>query len=516
MFLIPQRIYKRLLSFLQEDNEDREELELVNASKDDGNYIENAIQFNKQQQEQKRQLERSQFPADVSSVMGGTSTTAPHHFSPSSRLIGGTLPAVPEGETASSAALPELHTTASPSEQQTPSIPTTESVLPPPPPPPVFSTTAAPTTAENVGVFSTPPVPTVPAVLPVPAAPAFTSTPFVQVGPALEVPTVSPIETATSQSQTVSLISPRTPASAAEGGKKKSQKRPKPLRPSPLTFSPSPTSSPVEKKKKTPPEVKKSILKTRLRVQAGVTSPPKTYSLPKRTRRTIAKGPPIIAGPGIDHPLPLPARPAVPLPIVVPTPTVPLPFPTTSAVPQPKRTKPSQDPPKKSPIKTRLRVQTRVTSPPKVYALPQNIRRGKAKEKKRKLTVFQSLVEPNSRGKYTCVFQNCDAREINDLPAYKKHLVNKHSSDMTDMERKSVALIAGQTRSDRNRPERTIRTEPTPTLTVNPKKRKRPKYVSGKYPGNFERYMRGMGSPKRKSPRMEQKDAERDTATENT
>ena len=50
MFLVPQRLYRSLLSYIQED-ESMEELDALNRQKQDGNYIENAIDFNRQQQE---------------------------------------------------------------------------------------------------------------------------------------------------------------------------------------------------------------------------------------------------------------------------------------------------------------------------------------------------------------------------------------------------------------------------------------------------------------------------------
>ena len=91
MFLIPQRIYKNIMSLVKEDSEKREELESMNASKDDGNYIENAIQFNKQQEEQR------QKSVDVPVSMDGTSTTA-HHPLPSRGANVSSLPTIPENE----------------------------------------------------------------------------------------------------------------------------------------------------------------------------------------------------------------------------------------------------------------------------------------------------------------------------------------------------------------------------------------------------------------------------------
>ena len=98
---------------------------------------------------------------------------------------------------------------------------------------------------------------------------------------------------------------------------------------------------------------------------------------------------------------------------------------------------------------------------------------------------------------------------MNDLPAYRDHLVKNHSKDMSDMERKSVLLI-----TDRGRTEPAPATEPA--LAVNPRKRKkRPVVNPRRYPGNFERYMRGMRSPARKYVRIEQEDAEGDEDNEN-
>ena len=45
MFLVPQRLYRSLLSHIEED-ESMEELDALNRQKQDGNYIENAIDFN--------------------------------------------------------------------------------------------------------------------------------------------------------------------------------------------------------------------------------------------------------------------------------------------------------------------------------------------------------------------------------------------------------------------------------------------------------------------------------------
>ena len=53
MFLVPQRIYNSMLSNIEE-NDVREDLQNLNRQKNDGNYIENAINFNKQQKLQKK------------------------------------------------------------------------------------------------------------------------------------------------------------------------------------------------------------------------------------------------------------------------------------------------------------------------------------------------------------------------------------------------------------------------------------------------------------------------------
>ena len=55
MFLIPKRLYRSLFSYIDEDST-KEELTLLNRQRDDGNYIENAINFNKQQEMQNKKL----------------------------------------------------------------------------------------------------------------------------------------------------------------------------------------------------------------------------------------------------------------------------------------------------------------------------------------------------------------------------------------------------------------------------------------------------------------------------
>ena len=53
MFLVPQHIYRSLLSHIDED-ESMEELDSLNRQTQDGNYIENAIDFNRQQEMQNK------------------------------------------------------------------------------------------------------------------------------------------------------------------------------------------------------------------------------------------------------------------------------------------------------------------------------------------------------------------------------------------------------------------------------------------------------------------------------
>ena len=54
MFLVPKNIYMSMLSRIHEDDT-KEEIKLINRQKDDGNYIEKAINFNNQQELQKNQ-----------------------------------------------------------------------------------------------------------------------------------------------------------------------------------------------------------------------------------------------------------------------------------------------------------------------------------------------------------------------------------------------------------------------------------------------------------------------------
>ena len=53
MFLVPKNIYTSMLSRINE-NDAKEEIKLLNREKDDGNYIEKAINFNNQQERQKK------------------------------------------------------------------------------------------------------------------------------------------------------------------------------------------------------------------------------------------------------------------------------------------------------------------------------------------------------------------------------------------------------------------------------------------------------------------------------
>ena len=55
MFLVPKNIYTSMLSRIDED-EARDEIQLINRNIDDGNYIENAINFNNQQDRHKNQI----------------------------------------------------------------------------------------------------------------------------------------------------------------------------------------------------------------------------------------------------------------------------------------------------------------------------------------------------------------------------------------------------------------------------------------------------------------------------
>ena len=55
MFLVPKNIYTSMLSHINEDDI-KEELKLLNRQRDDGNYIEKAINFNQQQERQKNQI----------------------------------------------------------------------------------------------------------------------------------------------------------------------------------------------------------------------------------------------------------------------------------------------------------------------------------------------------------------------------------------------------------------------------------------------------------------------------
>ena len=55
MFLVPENIYTSMLSHINE-NDVRENIKSLNRDKDDGNYIEKAINFNKQQERQRKQV----------------------------------------------------------------------------------------------------------------------------------------------------------------------------------------------------------------------------------------------------------------------------------------------------------------------------------------------------------------------------------------------------------------------------------------------------------------------------
>ena len=55
MFLVPKNIYTSMLSRIYEDDT-KEEIKLINREKDDGNYIEKAIDFNNQQERQRNQV----------------------------------------------------------------------------------------------------------------------------------------------------------------------------------------------------------------------------------------------------------------------------------------------------------------------------------------------------------------------------------------------------------------------------------------------------------------------------
>ena len=54
MFLVPKNVYTSMLSHIHEDDI-REDIKSLNQKRDDGNYIEKAIDFNKQQERQKNQ-----------------------------------------------------------------------------------------------------------------------------------------------------------------------------------------------------------------------------------------------------------------------------------------------------------------------------------------------------------------------------------------------------------------------------------------------------------------------------
>ena len=55
MFLVPENIYISMLSHIYE-NDVRENIKSLNGDKDNGNYIEKAINFNKQQERQRKQV----------------------------------------------------------------------------------------------------------------------------------------------------------------------------------------------------------------------------------------------------------------------------------------------------------------------------------------------------------------------------------------------------------------------------------------------------------------------------
>ena len=55
MFLVPKNVYTSMLTRVQ-DNDIKEEIQLLNSQRDDGNYIEKAIDFNNQQERQKNQV----------------------------------------------------------------------------------------------------------------------------------------------------------------------------------------------------------------------------------------------------------------------------------------------------------------------------------------------------------------------------------------------------------------------------------------------------------------------------
>ena len=55
MFLVPKNIYTSMMSRINEDDA-KEEIKLINREKEDGNYIEKAINFNNQQERQKNQI----------------------------------------------------------------------------------------------------------------------------------------------------------------------------------------------------------------------------------------------------------------------------------------------------------------------------------------------------------------------------------------------------------------------------------------------------------------------------
>ena len=195
------------MSLITEDSEKREELGLINASKDDGNYIENAIQFNKQQEEQRQKFRQS---TDVPVSMDGTSATA-HHPLPSNRLSGGAnvvaLPTIAENETISSASTEAPRTVTHPAILSTsqPFVPATLTVAEQRIPLTLSESTppsASATAAENA---------------------AITSTPVVRPGSAFKTPSVSPIAESLSKSD-LQKGDVGTPKKG--GGKKGKKKRP--------------------------------------------------------------------------------------------------------------------------------------------------------------------------------------------------------------------------------------------------------------------------------------------------
>ena len=225
MFLIPQRIYKNIMPLVKEDSEKTEELELMNASKNDNNYIENAIQYNQRQEEQRQKIRQSgDIPTGPSgnALMDATSTTAP--LPPTRGTTAPALPPIAESETIPPRVITQ------------PRIVVTGQSVPP----------TAPTVTEQQAPWtpSTPPF-TVAGqkVLLTENAAATTSTPVVQPGAALNTPSVS------------SLSAPATP-----------------------------TISPERPKSRSRPKLKDP--KTRARLKAKKTSPLVTSPLSGKVRRT--------------------------------------------------------------------------------------------------------------------------------------------------------------------------------------------------------------------------------------